>query len=167
MFCYQCQETARNTGCTVRGVCGKTPEVSHLQDLLIWLLKGVSYWSIKARALGAGDPAADLFVAEGLFLTITNVNFDPANYVQWIRTAVEKRDALHAKVTAQGEAPAAPPEMATWTPKTYAANVLEMKGQLVGVMADAALDLDVRSLRELLIYGLKGLAAYTDHAYVL
>lgn len=163
MFCYQCQETARNTGCTTRGVCGKTPEVAHLQDLLIWLLKGVSYWEIKARAVGAGDPATALFVAKGLFLTITNVNFDPANYVQWIREAVERRDALRAQVPAQGEAP----EMATWTPQTYTANVLETKGQEVGILADPDLNPDIRSLRELLIYGLKGLAAYLDHAYVL
>jgi len=167
MFCYQCQETARNEGCAVRGVCGKTPEVSHLQDLLIWLLKGVSYWAIRARAVGAGNPAADLFVAEGLFLTITNVNFDPESYGQWIRKAVEHRDALHAAVEARGEAPVNPPEMATWTPQTYAANVLELKGQWVGVLADPDLNPDIRSLRELLIYGMKGLAAYTDHAYVL
>jgi len=167
MFCYQCQETARNTGCTARGVCGKTPEVSHLQDLLIWLLKGISYWNVKARELGASDPAAGLFVAEGLFLTITNVNFDPESYVQWIRKAVEQRDALRTAVEARGEAPAAPPEMATWSPQVYTATALDLKGQTVGVMADPDLDPDIRSLRELLIYGLKGLAAYTDHAYVL
>ncbi len=167
MFCYQCQETVRNEGCTVRGVCGKSPEVSHLQDLLIWLLKGISYWNVKARAVGAGDPAAGLFVAEGLFLTITNVNFDPESYVEWIRKAVAHRDALRAVVTARGAAPADPPAMATWTPQVYTAAALDLKGQAVGVMADPALDPDVRSLRELLIYGMKGLAAYTDHAYVL
>ncbi len=167
MFCYQCEETARNEACTVRGVCGKTEDVANLQDLLIWLLKGVSYWNVKAREAGVGDPAAGLFVAEGLFLTVTNVNFDPESYVQWIREAVETRDALRAQVEAQGEAPADPPEMATWTPKNYTAKALELKGQTVGVMADPDLDPDIRSLRELLIYGLKGLAAYTDHAYVL
>ena len=167
MFCYQCEETARNEGCTVRGVCGKSPEVANLQDLLIWLLKGVSYWDVKARELGGDDPAAGLFVAEGLFLTVTNVNFDPESHVAWIREAVETRDALRAAVEAQGEAPADPPEMATWTPQTYTAKALELKGETLGVMADPDLDPDIRSLRELLIYGLKGLAAYTDHAYVL
>jgi len=167
MFCYQCQETARNEGCTVRGVCGKTEDVSHLQDVLIWLLKGVSYWDVKARELGGDDPAAGLFVAEGLFLTITNVNFDPESYVQWIREAVEKRDALRAQVEAQGKAPANPPEMAMWTPQTYTAKALELKGEKVGVMADPDLDPDIRSLRQLIVYGLKGLSAYTDHAYVL
>ena len=106
-------------------------------------------------------------MAEGLFLTITNVNFDPESYVQWIREAVEKRDALRAQVEAQGEAPADPPEMATWTPQTYTAKALELKGEKVGVMADPDLDPDIRSLRQLIVYGLKGLAAYTDHAYVL
>ncbi|MBN2393842.1 MAG: hydroxylamine reductase [Anaerolineae bacterium] len=167
MFCYQCQETARNEGCTVRGVCGKTPEVSHLQDLLIWFLKGVSYWDLKTRELGDGNPSAGLFVAEGLFLTITNVNFDPESYAQWIRKAVTQRDALRAAVEAQGAAPADLPEMATWTPQLYTVAALDLKGQTVGVMADTDLDPDIRSLRELLIYGLKGLAAYTDHAYVL
>ncbi|MBN1873492.1 MAG: hydroxylamine reductase, partial [Anaerolineae bacterium] len=173
MFCYQCQETARNQGCTVRGVCGKTPEVSHLQDLLIWLLKGISFWATRGRKLGVSHPEADMFVAQSLFVTITNVNFDPDRYIALIRQAVELRDALKADAQAACLAEheiacqADLPEMATWTPQRYEANILEMKGQLVGVMADAGLDADIRSLRELLIYGLKGLAAYTDHAYVL
>ena len=173
MFCYQCQEAARNEGCTVRGVCGKSPEIAHLQDLLIWLLKGISFWAVKGRELGVSSPEADVFVAKALFSTITNVNFDPDRFVEWIQEAVMLRDDLRAEAQAACEAQHGEacgvdlPEPASWTPKTYAVKILDMKGQLVGVMDDPDLDEDIRSLRELLIYGLKGLAAYTDHAYVL
>ena len=94
MFCYQCQEAARNEGCTVRGVCGKSPEIAHLQDLLIWLLKGISFWAVKGRELGVSSPEADVFVAKALFSTITNVNFDPDRFVEWIQEAVMLRDDL-------------------------------------------------------------------------
>ena len=173
MFCYQCQEAAGNEGCTVRGVCGKSPEVANLQDLLIWLLKGVSFWAVRGRELDVASPEANLFVAKALFATITNVNFDPDRFVEWIQKAVTLRDELRVEAQAackaqHGEPCAADlPAAATWTPKTYTTKFLDMKGQLVGVMADPDLDEDIRSLRELLIYGLKGLAAYTDHAYVL
>ncbi len=175
MFCYQCQEAAKNEACTVRGVCGKTPEVAHLQDLLIWLLKGISFWAVRGRKnLGIVEPETDRFVAEALFATVTNVNFDPDRYVAWIKEAVTRRDALRARAQARrGELHGADacstglPEHAAWTPKRYDITILDMKGQSVGVLADPALDPDIRSLRELLIYGLKGMAAYTEHAYVL
>ncbi|MGC9348395.1 MAG: hydroxylamine reductase [Anaerolineae bacterium] len=175
MFCYQCQEAAKNEACTVRGVCGKTPEVSHLQDLLIWLLKGISFWGVRARNnLNIVDPETDLFVAEALFATITNVNFDPERHHAWIKEAVERRDELRSRAQTRCEqlhgvemCGSDLPEHATWKPKSYDLQILEMKGQLVGVMADPDLDEDVRSLRELIVYGLKGLAAYVDHAYVL
>ncbi|MBN1262502.1 MAG: hydroxylamine reductase [Anaerolineae bacterium] len=175
MFCYQCQETAKNQGCTIRGVCGKTPEISHLQDLLIWLLKGISFWGVRARTnLNISDAETDLFVAKALFGTITNVNFDPERYAAWIEEAVTRREALRARAqaackAAHGDAACftALPEAATWTPERYDAQTLELKGREVGIFADSDLDEDVRSLRELLIYGLKGLAAYTEHAYVL
>jgi hydroxylamine reductase len=175
MFCYQCQEAAKNEACTVRGVCGKSPEVSALQDLLVWLLKGISFWAVRGRKnLGIVDPETDLFVAKGLFATITNANFDSDRFVGWIREAVARRDALRKRALARcgelhGSAARAAelPEHAVWTPKSYDVKALEMKGQLVGVMADPNVGEDVRSLRELLVYGLKGMAAYTEHAYVL
>jgi len=173
MFCYQCQEAAKNEGCTVRGVCGKTPEVSHLQDLLIWLLKGISFWGVRGRGLGVSDAKTDLFVAKALFATITNANFDPERFVDMIREAVTRREDLKTRAQAACKAQhgsdcsAHLPEMATWVPKTYKAAALDIKGQIVGVQADPNLNPDIRSLRELLVYGVKGLAAYTDHAYVL
>ena len=173
MFCFQCQETAKNQGCTVRGVCGKTDDVAHLQDLLIWLLKGMSFYGVKAREVNASDPEADLFVAQSLFSTITNVNFDPERFVPLVEKALALRDRLKVRFLkayqqAHGLAFSEPlPEMATWVPEKGDMDEFVQKGATVGVMADPNLDEDVRSLRQLLTYGLKGLAAYTDHAYIL
>ncbi len=174
MFCYQCQETVKNQGCTVRGVCGKSPEVANLQDLLIWQLKGLSFWATRARTMNVVDSETDLFIAKALFSTITNANFVPERFIALIREAVERREALRSraqatcKATHGGDACSAQlPEMAMWIPKSYDAGILAMKGQLVGILADPQLNEDIRSLRELLVIGLKGLAAYTDHAYVL
>ena len=173
MFCFQCQEAARNEGCTVRGVCGKSPEVAQLQDLLVWTLKGLSFWASNGRKLGVTNPTADLAVAKGLFSTITNVNFDRERFVELITEAIELRDALKKEAQAACKAKGdhqcdvEPPEAALWHPENDDVETLIAKGREVGVMGDAELDEDIRSLRELLIYGLKGLAAYTDHAYVL
>ncbi len=174
MFCYQCQEAARNEGCTVRGVCGKSPEVAQLQDLLIWTLKGLSFWASNGRKLGVTNPAADLAVAKGLFSTITNVNFDRERFVKLIAEAIELRDALKKEAQAvcksrqhAEKCAVEPPKAALWHPENDNVETLIAKGREVGVMSDAELDEDIRSLRELLTYGLKGLAAYTDHAYVL
>ncbi len=173
MFCFQCQETAKNSGCTVRGVCGKTNDVASLQDLTIWLLKGISFYGVKAREMGVSDPEADLFVAQALFSTITNANFDAERFVALAKKALALRDGLKVEIEkayqqTHGEPFAeALPDAVTWTPENGNADELIQKGSTVGVMSDPNLNEDVRSLRELLIYGLKGLAAYTDHAYVL
>jgi hydroxylamine reductase len=163
MFCFQCQETAKNQGCTVRGVCGKDADVASLQDLLIWLSKGISFYGVRARELGISDPEADLFVAQALFATITNANFDPQRFVALAERAIELRDRLGQAVKTSEPLP----DMATWVPEKGDVDELVQTGATVGVMADPDLDEDVRSLRELLTYGLKGLAAYADHAYVL
>ena len=168
MFCYQCQEAAKGTGCTKRGVCGKSPEVATLQDLLIWLLKGISFYGVLARKNGLSTAEADLFVAKSLFSTITNVNFDPQRFVSYVQTAIKLRDGLRAKVEGAGVSLPLPlPDVAVWTPERGDLNELLAKGLTVGVLADADEDEDMRSLRQLLTIGLKGLAAYTDHAYVL
>lgn len=174
MFCYQCQEAAKNVGCTIRGVCGKSPEVSHLQDLLIWQLKGIAFWGTRARDMNVVHPETNLFVAKALFATITNANFDSQRFLDYIQESVERREDLRKAAQKQcktlhgSQACSADlPEMATWIPKSYDTAILDMKGELVGILADPDLDPDIRSLRELLVIGLKGLAAYTDHAYVL
>lgn len=96
MFCFQCSETLKGEGCTVKGVCGKEPEVANLQDMLIWLLKGISFWGSKVRQYGLNDTEVDLFVAEGLFTTITNVDFDPASLGKKIQRAFEMRDKVES-----------------------------------------------------------------------
>lgn len=174
MFCYQCQEAMRNTGCTAyKGMCGKPADVANLQDLLIYLLKGISFWGSRGRGMGVSDDEADLFVAHALFATITNANFDPERFVALIQKAIELRDSLRVRAQErcnalhQSNCTGTGPDWAGWQPENYELETLLAKARTVGVMGDPSLDEDVRSLRELIIYGLKGIAAYVDHAYVL
>ena len=173
MFCFQCQETSKNTGGTVRGVCGKAPEVAQLQDLLVYLLKGISFWGTRGRGMGVVHEDTNLFIAQSLFATITNANFDADRFVELIQEAVERREALReeAQETCKelhgNPCPGGGPDWASWKPESYDVDTLLEKAQHVGVMADPNLDEDIRSLRELITYGLKGIAAYVDHAYIL
>jgi len=173
MFCYQCQEAAKNTGCTVQGMCGKTADVANLQDLLIYLLKGISFWGSRGRKMGVVDAETDLFVAQALFSTITNANFDAERFVPMIHKAIELREALRERAQAAcfklhgNPCTGTGPDWAAWKPEGNSMDELIAKGLSVGIMVDMTIDPDIRSLRELLIIGLKGLAAYTDHAYVL
>ncbi len=175
MFCYQCQETMRNTGCNARkGMCGKPAEVARLQDLLVYLLKGISFWGTRGRNMGVEDKETDLFVAQALFATITNANFDPEAFVRLIKKAVELRDSLRQRAQAacfeqHGGDPcrSSGPDWAGWHPENFERETLLAKANTVGVMDDESEDPDKRSLRQLVIYGLKGMAAYTDHAYVV
>jgi len=187
MFCYQCQETAKGTGCTMRGVCGKTADVSNLQDLLMYTLKGISVYALEARQAKIATPEADKFIMEGLFATITNANFDKEYFVVLIKQALIVRDNVKAALvkagvkveaandstksiwrkltdwfTADGAAEASH-DSTLW----FAENALEFekKAATVGILATE--NEDVRSLRELLTYGVKGMAAYAEHAYTL
>jgi len=160
MFCYQCSEASKGVGCTIKGVCGKNDEVATLQDCLVYTLKGLSYVAIKAREKGIDTSEADLFVLEGLFSTITNVNFDPERFVEYNKKALKLRDELAEKV---GELKNAP-DAVTWKSNGTEEDFLA-KGAAVGVLTEE--NEDIRSLKELIVYGLKGVAAYADHAYVL
>lgn len=162
MFCYQCQETSHNSGCTIRGICGKDPLVAALQDCLLYALKGLSYYGVRARAQGIGDETTDRFVAQSLFATLTNVNFDPERLVQLIREAVARSEQLRASLPAQPDAPVPLTVPAGGSIEDYAT-----LGAQVAPQANPHPNLDIQSLRELLTYGLKGLAAYCDHAAVL
>ena len=172
MFCYQCQEALNNKGCTKIGVCGKTEEVSSLQDLLIYLLKGVSFWAANARKLDVKDESVDIFVVKGLFSTITNVNFDPDRFVKWINDAFEKREIIRKKFLDaykkkfSKEYDGKVPDCAEWKSSGEKSDLLE-KAQTVGIMSDPTLDETLRSLREFEVISLKGMAAYLDHAYIL
>jgi len=167
MFCNQCQETAGNEGCTEIGVCGKEPETANLQDMLVWQLGGLSSITERAREAGLVDEETDVFVVESLFSTITNVNFDPEWFESQIQEAQNRREQLRADYEgAVGPLDDAElPEAATWTgdgPEDFHAKA---EPSTVGFLPTE--DEDLRSLRELLTYGLKGIASYADHAYVL
>ncbi len=164
MFCYQCQEAAKGTGCTIQGVCGKPSDVANLQDLLLFVLKGISYYSVKARKAGVNLEATDKAIMDGLFATITNANFDREVFINRIRKALELREEVKQAAEAAGVVfPVELPEAAVWT--AYEEADLDAKAGTVGVLATG--NEDVRSLRELLTYGLKGMAAYAEHAYQL
>jgi len=169
MFCFQCQETAKNTGCTVKGVCGKPEGTANLQDLLIFVLRGISVYGEKLKELGAADRTNDEFIAQGLFATITNANWDDARFTAMIQEGLQRRDHLKASFLAVykekngTDFDQALPEAATWVDSD--ASAYAEKAKTVGVLATD--NEDVRSLRELLIIGLKGVAAYADHASIL
>src|SRR6056297_4190373 len=157
MFCYQCQETAKGTGCTVAGVCGKKEDTAGLQDLLVFTLKGLAVVAEEAKHQNKLDPAIGLFICQGFFATITNANFDNDRFVDLIKATVSKRDALKLAIGYSSDL-----DVVNWNgpESSYAAKAAE-----VGVLSQP--NEDVRSLRELLIYGLKGMAAYADHAAML
>lgn len=164
MFCYQCQETAKGTGCTVRSVCGKTSDVANLQDLLLFILKGIAHYRVQLRALDAVDHSADRFILDGLFMTITNANFDKQRFVEKIKEAIKLREQLKQTFLDKG----GKPEKITFEGAFWTANTLEemeSKAGFVGVLSTE--NEDIRSLREMLTYGMKGMAAYTEHAYNL
>jgi hydroxylamine reductase len=164
MFCYQCQETAKGTGCTISGVCGKTEKVANMQDLLVFVLKEISFYITKARELGIENDAADKFIVKSLFMTITNANFDQERFIVRIREGLKLREELKASfVKAGGKIPDNLHESATWTGSTV--EEFEAKNVSIGVLSTK--NEDIRSLRQLVTYGLKGMAAYTDHAYNL
>ncbi|OPJ57038.1 hydroxylamine reductase [Alkalithermobacter paradoxus] len=163
MFCYQCEQTAGSKGCVKVGVCGKEPDVANLQDLLIHLLKGIGFYGQKLLEKGEKICSeTNKFVVDAMFSTLTNVNFDEERFVEYIKRADSIKEELKAKV---GEVPNAP-EVVKYRPPSTKHEMLE-DSKKIGVMSDEDLDMDIRSLRELLIYGFKGMAAYAHHSYVL
>ncbi|NQT72164.1 MAG: hydroxylamine reductase [Chloroflexi bacterium] len=166
MFCYQCEQTAKGEGCTKVGVCGKQPEVAALQDLLLYAVKGLSLYAIEGRKVWVSDPEVNKFTCEAVFSTLTNVDFDADRFVLMINEAIRLRDALKGKVSAAsgkvdlGEGPA------TFIPENTI-DGLVAQGEKVGVQSDPNANPDILSLQQVLIYGLKGVAAYADHARIL
>jgi hydroxylamine reductase len=161
MFCYQCQETAKGTGCVIKGVCGKTDEVAQMQDLLVWVAKGISILGTIARGNHYSNAKVDRYVQEALFTTITNANFDNAKIREKIFEGIALRDKFATEMKAKGIAiPSDLHESVTWKPSGEAEMVA--KAATVGILTTA--DEDVRSLRELTTYGVKGMAAYAEHA---
>ena len=170
MFCYQCEQTAQGAGCTKYGVCGKDPETAALQDLLVHAAKGIARYAHRLRQAGAADGEADVFVIEALFSTVTNVNFDPARLAELLKRAREIGDRLRARYAEQCRA-AGTACQTLEAPDCKPAETREgMVRQAEALRLDRrrqALGEDVTGLQELLLYGLKGTAAYADHAQVL
>lgn len=159
MFCYQCQETAKNSGCLLKGVCGKEPSTARLQDLLLFVVRGIAVAETLLRAHGQDiDREVYVFNTDALFCTITNANFDDESIAARVERGLELRDGLVAQLSAQG---IALPEVEALTWRDVRDN-FDAKAGEVGVLAEQ--DEDKRSLTELIIYGLKGLAAYVEHA---
>ncbi|MBW2337085.1 MAG: hydroxylamine reductase [Deltaproteobacteria bacterium] len=169
MFCFQCQETAKNTGCTVKGVCGKSEDTANLQDLLVYALRGIAVYGEKSKELGITNKENGLFVAQALFATITNANFDNDRIMALIKEALNRKETLKEKFLAAYKEKNGRDfdeqlhHSAAWFPEDVAE--FDEKAKSVGILATE--NEDVRSLRELLIIGLKGIAAYADHAAVL
>ncbi|MGO9203598.1 MAG: hydroxylamine reductase [Limisphaerales bacterium] len=171
MFCYQCEQTSRGTGCSDFAVCGKDEETAILQDLLLHATKAVAQYAHYARTLGASDPSVDRFILRGLFLTVTNVNFDPQDIEMAIRDAAGMRDkakALCESAARQArEAPKSIKGPATWAPASTRQGLVQTGGLLSVLSRRDQVGADINGLQELLTYGLKGVAAYADHAQIL
>ena len=166
MFCYQCEQTAKGEGCTKIGVCGKQPDVAALQDLLVYALTGLSLSAVEGRKVGINDHDINVFTCEAIFSTLTNVNFDAERFVLLINQCVTLREGLEEKVKAAGgnvefsEGPAA------FIPETTMEGMIK-QGEAVGINSDSEVNPDIRSLQQTLIYGIKGVGAYADHARIL
>jgi len=166
MFCYQCEQTAKGEGCTRKGVCGKPPEVAALQDLLLYAVKGLSLVAVEARKAGVSDKEVNGFTCEAVFSTLTNVNFDPERFVPLVHRCVQLRERLREKVRAAGGKTKFSDGSADFKPEAALQGLIE-QGKKVGIHSDSSLDPDIRSLRDTLIYGIKGLGAYAEHARIL
>ncbi len=163
MFCYQCQEAAKGEGCTIKGVCGKEDSTANLQDLLIYVTKGVSLFTEIAKKNSVAIDKADKFVFEALFVTITNANFDDNKITNKIIEGIQVRDALMKELENKGITIPKLPANATWVAESDEA--IKAKSEIVGILTEQ--NEDIRSLKELLTYGLKGMAAYAEHAFNL
>jgi len=174
MFCYQCEQTAKGTGCTLAGVCGKDPETAALQDLLVYAAKCISAFAHRARQVGAKDHAVDVFVTEALFSTVTNVNFDPQRLQKLLQKAADVRDQAKQLYEEACQKAGQQPEQsevlaaaAAWQPAADLPGLVR-QGEAVGIETYLAQNgPDVTGLQFLLTFGLKGTAAYADHAQLL
>lgn len=160
MFCYQCQEASKGVGCTTRGTCGKTPDLAALLDLLVFTSKGVSIAAHALRNQGFSTREADIYVVDSLFMSITNANWNEPRTLEQIRCGISLRESMLTQCRAGGDFPSPLPWCATFHTTDNAS--LKVLAPAISVLS--TVDEDLRSLRELLVYGLKGAAAYLEHA---
>ena len=166
MFCNQCEQTAKGIACTTVGVCGKQEDVAALQDLLTHAVQGLSLFAVEGRKAGIVDAETNLFTCEAIFSCLTNVDFDPARFEQMINKAVTLREAMKEKVAAAGGKTDFSEAAATFTPATSMAELVA-QGETATFAHKEGANVDIESLKAILMYGLRGVAAYTDHAKIL
>lgn len=166
MNCNQCEQAAKGTGCTQIGVCGKDESIAALQDLLVYATQGLSLFAHEGRKVGVVDARVNRFTCEAIFSTLTNVNFDNTRLIALISTAVNLRDELKTKVAAAGGDVSSSEDAANFTLPTSEAAMIE-KGVTVNLPSNKVENADILSLKQVLLYGLKGVAAYSDHARIL
>jgi hydroxylamine reductase len=166
MFCYQCEQTAKGTGCTVQGVCGKKPEVAALQDLLLYALMGLSQVAVEGRKVGVTDRDVNIFTVKAAFSTLTNVDFDPDRFKNLIHEAAEKRDQLKEKVEAAGGNVDLHDGPAEFNPQSTLEGLVK-QGEDVGLKSYPGDNPDILSLKHTVLFGIKGVSAYADHAHIL
>ncbi|AYA76053.1 hydroxylamine reductase [Bacillus sp. Y1] len=162
MFCYQCQETANGTGCTIAGICGKKDDLANMQDLLVYVVKGLGIVHTEARELGLKHSKVDEFIVNSLFMTITNANWDKNDFYNKVRDGLNIREEIKSSIEKAGSQLANTSDFVTWYGETTLEFENKAASQEVSILATR--DEDIRSLRELITYGLKGLAAYLQHA---
>ncbi len=166
MFCYQCEQTAKGEGCTIKGVCGKEPDVAALQDLLVYALKGLALYALEGRKVGVRNKEADAFTSDGLFAVITNANFDPQRFDGLIRRCVALRENLKEKVHTAGGKVDFAEAAATFQPAATISGLIA-QGEKVGLKSDPDINSDILSLQHILLFGIKGVASYAHHARIL
>ena len=166
MFCYQCEQTAKGTGCTIQGVCGKSPDVAVLQDLLVYAMKGLSLYAQEGRKVKVIDPEVNAFTSDGLFAVITNANFDPQRFDSLIRKCVALRGILKEKVGAAGGKVDFTEAAASFQPAATLEGLIA-QGEKVGQKSDPDINSDILSLQHILLFGMEGVAAYAHHASIL
>jgi len=165
MFCNQCEQTAKGKGCTITGVCGKNPAVAALQDALLYAVKGLAIYANEARRQGITFQDINRFTAETIFATLTNVNFDPLRFVDWINQTVHYRERLKKELDQEHQLITDDPA-ANYSPATNMADLIK-QGETIGLIIAKDADADIQSLQQLLLYGIKGIAAYAYHAAIL
>ena len=166
MFCYQCEQTLKGEGCVKAGVCGKQPDVAALQDLLIYALKGFAQVACEARKAGIVDGEVNVFTVRALFATLTNVNFDRECFIGLINECVGQRERLKRQMTDRGLSLHYVDQSVDFQPEALPEDLIR-RGEAVGLHVHPDLDPDILSLQQILIYGIKGIAAYADHARIL
>ncbi|HYA04136.1 MAG TPA: hydroxylamine reductase, partial [Syntrophobacteria bacterium] len=166
MFCYQCEQAAKGEGCTKIGVCGKEPEIAALQDLLIYVLKGLARYAVEGRKVGVNDRDINVFACKAMFSTLTNVDFDPERFVALITQTVELREQLKSKVKKAGGKVDSPDGPVNFKPERTVDGLVQ-QGEAVGLKSDPEINPDILSLQHILLFGIKGVCAYADHAQIL